>query len=221
MLKCNCFNTLIHFSHFTVTITLDKENCNKDYLRFTPQGNAVRDAEEAANKYEGHGFPYELCVRGRDVFRSGRSYWEVGLKITNVPPKKSWLIGVAKDSNRTSDKKSDFTPSNGFWFLCSDPVKGLCVNTEPEISLPENTTPECIGVLLDFDNSKLSFYNVHPNDCAHLFTMFIDFQGGIVPLFNPGIGEIAPLKIIDLQDKIQNEPGGSASAQLSSANQHV
>ncbi|KAF4071392.1 hypothetical protein AMELA_G00272710 [Ameiurus melas] len=88
-----------------VTIKLDMENCNKHYLKFNSQGDMVRDAPEAAVEYGGHGFPYELCVRGRDVLRSGRSYWEVGLKITNVPPTKSWLIGVTKASNPINDQK--------------------------------------------------------------------------------------------------------------------
>ncbi|KAK3523483.1 hypothetical protein QTP86_033982 [Hemibagrus guttatus] len=103
-----------------VAITLDKENCNEDLI-FNNEGNVVRD--KAADEYKGPGFPYELCVRGRESFHSGRVYWEVGLIQANVPPKKSWLIGVAKASYIISDKEDHFTPENGFWFLCSAPKK--------------------------------------------------------------------------------------------------
>ncbi|KAK2865811.1 hypothetical protein Q7C36_001867 [Tachysurus vachellii] len=192
-----------------VTIRFDEENCNKDYLRFNPQGDTVRDFGAAADEYKGRGFPYGLCVRGRERFCSGRVYWEVRLKLANVPPKKSWLIGVAKASYTLSDEKSYFTPSNGFWFLCLDPENGLHVNTEPEISPTENTTLESVGVLLDFDKRELSFYNA--TDGVHLLTMKTDFKEDVVPLFNPGIGDNAPLQIINPQVKTQNEAEVNAS----------
>ncbi|KAI5088008.1 butyrophilin subfamily 2 member A2-like isoform X1, partial [Silurus meridionalis] len=178
-----------------LNIILDKESCKKEFLSFNKQDDAVRDNDEAAKIYKGFGFPYELCVHGRNKFSSGRAYWEVGLKQTNVPCKKSWLIGVAKASYTISNNKEDFSPGKGFWFLCSDPENGLHVNTEPEIVLPKNITPESIGVLLDFSKSELSFYNV--TDSAHIFTMKIkrNSQEELVPLFNPGIGDKAPLKI--------------------------
>lgn len=185
------------------------ENCNKDYLRFNTQGDTVRDFNTAADEYKGCGFPYGLCVHGRERFRSGRVYWEVGLKQANVPPKKSWLIGVAKASYTLSDEKSYFTPSNGFWFLCLDPENGLYVNTEPEISPMVNTTLESVGVLLDFDKKELSFYSA--TDGVHLLTMKTDFKEEvIVPLFNPGIGDKAPLHIINPQVKTENEDGSNA-----------
>lgn len=218
MPKCDCFK-LINFSHFTVTITLDEDSSKKDDLKFNKQSNLVRDADEAANKYKGHGFPYNLCVRGKETFSSGRAYWEVGLKQARVPPKKSWLIGVAKASCTISDKNSDFTPSNGFWFLCSEPENGLYINTEPKISLQLDTALECVGVLLDFDNSKLSFYDA--TDKVHLLTMRPNFGGSVVPLFNPGIGDKSPLQIINPQVKTQNEPGGSASVLANDANQQA
>ncbi|XP_060773088.1 butyrophilin subfamily 1 member A1-like isoform X2 [Neoarius graeffei] len=187
-----------------VVIMLDKDNCKKDDLIFNMEGDLVRDRDEASNKYKGHGFPYNLCVHGKETFSSGRAYWEVGLKKENVEPKKSWLIGVAKTSSIIRDKMSDFdfTPSNGFWFLRSDPENGLHVNTEPELSLLVDTAPERVGVLLDYDNSKLSFYI--GTDKVHLLTMKINFKDAVVPLFNPGIGDKSPLQIIKPQ--VKNEP---------------
>lgn len=179
----------------------------------------MRDANKAADKYKGCGFPYELCVHGRDKFHSRRAYWEVELKQANVPPKKSWLIGVAKASYTISDKKSDLTASNGFWFLCSDPENGLHVNTIPEISVQVNKTLECVGVLLDCDKGELTFFNI--TDGACLITMRANFPEDIVPLFNPGMGDKAPLKIINPQVYTQNKSSRSDSAQGSDTNQHV
>lgn len=201
-----------------MTITLDVDNCKKDCLKITSAG-LVRDTDQAAIMHKGRGFPYELCVRGRETFMSGCAYWEVGLKQPNVPVKTSWLIGVAKASSTISQEESDFTPLNGFWFLCSEPQKGLHVNTTPKISLPVNMTPECVGVLLDYNKKVLSFYNA--TDGVHLVTMRPDFQGAIVPLFNPGIGDDAPLRIINPEVKTQNEHVKSASDQAGDANQHA
>lgn len=194
-----------------MTITLNREDCIKDYLLFNSQGDLVRDADAAAIEYKEHGFPYELCVHGTSEYSSGRVYWEVALKQKNVPLKKSWLIGVAKASYTRSKEKSHFTPLNGFWFLCSDPDHGLYVNTEPEISLPVNTTPELVGVLLDFTKKELAFYNATDGVC--LFSMRIDSLNNfpVVPLFNPGIGDNSPLKIINPEVKTLNEPDGNAS----------
>ncbi|TSL54337.1 Butyrophilin subfamily 1 member A1 [Bagarius yarrelli] len=186
-----------------IPIKLDMSKCKKDYLAFNPDADAVRDTDEAAEKYSPDGFPYELCVSGRNTFSSGRVYWEVELKKPNVPPKKSWLVGVAKASYTISDKKSDLTPFNGFWFLCSDPKNGLHVNTEPEFSPILNKTVECVGVLLDFERNELSFYSA--TDGVHLFTMIIKFPEEVVPLFNPGLGDKAPLQIINPKVKTSNE----------------
>lgn len=198
-----------------MTITLDQENCKKGDLHFTTQGDAVRDKVMDAEKYE-KCFPYDLCVCGKEKFCSGRAYWEVGLKPAKVPPKKSWLIGVAKAQCIISDEKGDYTHSKGFHFLYSDSENCVRVNTVPEMSFLLNTPLERVGVLLDFDRRELAFYNATDGVC--LATMKTNFHGDIVPLFNPGIGDEAPLKIMNPQAQTQNQAGSSAGAQAGDAN---
>lgn len=188
----------------------------KDCLHFSLLGDVVRDTEKAATKYSGQGFPYELCVHGKDQYSTGRVYWEVGLKLDHVQAKRYWLIGVAKAPYAKPKKKSGYTPSNGFWFLCSDPEKGLFINTVPDIAIKVNTPLERVGVLLDFDKKKLAFYNAV--DGVRLYTIRNNFKNNaIVPLFNPGIGDNSPLKLINPQ----SVPDGTGIAQASDANQHV
>lgn len=202
-------------SHFAETITLDQENCKKESLHFNLHGDAVRDKVVDANKYEER-FPYDLCVCGKEKFCSGRAYWEVGLKPEMVLPKKSWLIGVAKAQCTISEEKAHYTHSNGFYFLYSDSENCVCVNTVPEMSLLLNRPLERVGVLLDFDKKELAFYNATDGVC--LTTMKTNFHGYLVPLFNPGIGDDAPLKIINPQAQTQNEAGSRASAQAGGVN---
>ncbi|XP_066517022.1 butyrophilin subfamily 1 member A1-like [Hoplias malabaricus] len=175
-----------------VRITLNLTNVSP-YLKLTPDGSRIRD--NFPENYKVHGFPYTLCICGVNKFTSGRAYWEVGLKLADIQTKESWLIGVTTDPNlsQLSNNKTDLTPSKGFWFLCSDGENGFHVNTEPEICFSVDPRPETVGVLLDYEKGELSFYNA--KEGLKLFTMKTRFQGAIVPLFNPGIGDKAPLTI--------------------------
>ncbi|XP_051996203.1 butyrophilin subfamily 1 member A1-like [Xyrauchen texanus] len=176
-----------------VNITLDRETAHPD-LMITKDLKSVRDTTGYVQKNEG--FPYELCVCGANKFSSGRHYWEVELARINVPPKDYWLIGVQKDGNFRSADKSRLTPSGGFWFLCSDGKNGFHTNTDPQITLSLSSRPEQLGVLLDYDNGQLSFYNV--KHFQHLLTINTKFSGVLVPLFNPGVGDTSSLTILDV-----------------------
>ncbi|XP_051501716.1 butyrophilin subfamily 1 member A1-like [Myxocyprinus asiaticus] len=174
-----------------VNITLDRETAHPG-LTINKDLKIVRDASGYVQKNEG--FPYELCVCGAQKFSSGRHYWEVELVQNNVSPKDYWLIGVQKDGNFSD--KSRLTPSDGFWFLCSDGANGFHTNTDPQITLSLSSRPERLGVLLDYDNARLSFYNA--KHCQHLLTINTKFSGVLVPLFNPGVGDKNSLKILDV-----------------------
>ncbi|XP_056613170.1 butyrophilin subfamily 1 member A1-like isoform X1 [Triplophysa dalaica] len=176
----------------SVVITLDHESAHPD-LRISKDLNKVRDSTNYQQR--GDEFPYELCVCGAETFTSGRHYWEVGLVHNNVDPKHFWLIGVAIKGNYQLADKTGFTASKGFWWLCSDGPKGFYTNTEPPITLPLSPRPQCVGVLLDYDLGQLSFYDV--TESKHLLTISTRFSGPVVPLFNPGVGDTNPLKIVD------------------------
>ncbi|XP_066504692.1 butyrophilin subfamily 1 member A1-like [Hoplias malabaricus] len=204
-----------------VRITLNLTNVSP-YLKLTPDGSRVRD--NFPENYREHGFPYTLCICGVNEFTSGRAYWEVGLKSAHSQAKTSWLIGVTTDPHlsQLSNNKTDLTPSKGYWFLCSDGENGFHVNTEPEICFSVDPRPEIVGVLLDYEKGELSFYNA--NEGLKLFTMKTRFQGAIVPLFNPGIGEEAPLTINSnintvIQGNSPPNPTESASVEDKTSNQ--
>ncbi|XP_036439700.1 butyrophilin subfamily 1 member A1-like isoform X2 [Colossoma macropomum] len=201
-----------------VSITLDSTNICPD-LVIIPNRNMVRDRASAADNHKGPGFPYYLSVCGIKGLSSGCAYWEVKLTAAQIKPKQSWLIGVTKAAHYLSNDKSDLTPSKGFWFLCSDEQTGLHINTEPEISLPVNSRLEVVGVLLHYEKGELSFYNA--KEGVHLFTMKTKFQGEIVPLFNPGIGDEAPLTIINLPESSTQRNGASESAESASPQANV
>ncbi|ROI45054.1 Butyrophilin subfamily 1 member A1 [Anabarilius grahami] len=173
-------------------ITIDREHLHPG-LMITKNCKFVRDAPDY--NHTGEGFPYQLCAFGAQRFTSGRRYWEVALARENLPPKIYWLIGVAEHGRFRSKDRSALTPSNGYWFLCSDGHKGFYTNTETPVTLSLMPRPEQLGVLLDYDDGQLSFYNV--KEKKHLLTMSTRFTGSVAPLFNPGVGDESPLIILD------------------------
>ncbi|XP_043100983.1 uncharacterized protein LOC122349120 [Puntigrus tetrazona] len=181
-----------------VTITIDPERSHPDLK--VKDCKMMRDS--ARYHHTGDGFPYELCAFGAQRFTSGLHYWEVELAQRCTPPKNYWLIGVAKDGSFTSRKRSALTPSAGFWFLCSDGPNGFYTNTDPPVKLSLTPRPERLGVLLDYDEGQLSFYNV--TESKHLLTISSRFSGPVVPLFNPGVGDQGVLKILDCPEPVES-----------------
>ncbi|XP_048039399.1 butyrophilin subfamily 1 member A1-like [Megalobrama amblycephala] len=173
-------------------ITIDREHLHPD-LRVSGDCKRVRDSQDY--KPTGEGFPYELCAFGAQRFKSGRHYWEVELAQEDTPPKNYWLIGVAEHGNFCLKDRSALTPSNGYWCLCSDGPNGFYTSSEKPDKLSLTPRPEQLGVLLDYDDGQLSFYNV--KEKKHLLTMSTRFTGSVAPLFNPGVGDQSPLIILD------------------------
>ncbi|XP_026107931.1 E3 ubiquitin-protein ligase TRIM39-like [Carassius auratus] len=175
-----------------VEITIDRERLHPD-LKVSQDSKTVRDS--ADYNHTGDEFPIHLCAFGAQRFSSGRHYWEVELAQENTPPKNYWLIGVMKDGNLTARGKTGFTPFYGFWFLYSDGPNGFEINTNPSVKLSLTPRPERLGVLLDYDDGQLSFYNV--TERKHLLTIKTKFSGSVRPLFNPGAGDQSELRILD------------------------
>ncbi|XP_039506275.1 butyrophilin subfamily 2 member A2-like isoform X2 [Pimephales promelas] len=168
-------------------------------LTVSPDGKTVRDAPDY--KHTGEGFPYELCAVGAQRYKSGRRYWEVELALEDKPPKNYWLIGVTKHGNFRVKDRSAVTPSNRCWFLCSDGPNGFYTSSDPPVSLSLTPRPERLGVLLDYGEGQLSFYNV--KERKHVLTMKIRFPESVSPLFNPGVGDQSSLMILDCPEPVE------------------
>ncbi|XP_073692639.1 E3 ubiquitin-protein ligase TRIM39-like [Garra rufa] len=182
-----------------VEITIDHERSHPD-LKVSKNCKIVRDSPDY--NHTGEGFPYELCASGAQTFTSGRHYWEVELGRENTPPKNYWLIGVVKEGYFAVRDRSVLTPWSGYWFLCSDGPNGFHTNTDPPVKLSLTPRPERLGVLLDYDDGQLSFYNV--KERKHLLTISTRFSGPVVPLFNPGVGDVGGLIILDCPETVES-----------------
>nr|XP_015217103.1 PREDICTED: butyrophilin subfamily 1 member A1-like [Lepisosteus oculatus]XP_015217104.1 PREDICTED: butyrophilin subfamily 1 member A1-like [Lepisosteus oculatus] len=103
------------------------------------------------------------CVLSRESFTLGRYYWEVELN-------DQWRIGVTRDS---AERKGGltFSPEKGYWVLECD-------------SSHLTVLPRRVGVYLDIEERKVSFYSVDSRTHIFTFTDMVFNQGEkIYPFF--------------------------------------
>ncbi|XP_078073463.1 zinc-binding protein A33-like [Mustelus asterias] len=120
-----------------------------------------------------------VCVLGSEGFTTGKHYWEV-----EVGEKIQWGLGlVGESANRRG--RIDLKPENGYWALRLEHGSAYFALTSlSPISLTPSVNPRKIGVFLDYESGKVSFYNA--DNMSHLHTFTHTFTERIFPFFNPG-----------------------------------
>lgn len=110
-------------------------------------------------------------------FHSGKHYWEV-----EVGSKPKWDLGVASEAvDRHARVK--LSPENGYWTLRLRNRNEYYGGTQPWTRLRLSSTPQRIGVFLDCEDRRVSFYNA---DAMSLIFTFNDGpRGKVYPFFSP------------------------------------
>ncbi|KAJ0055564.1 hypothetical protein NL108_005415 [Boleophthalmus pectinirostris] len=110
-------------------------------------------------------------------FTSGRHYWEV-----QVGLRSNWNVGVAKETvSRDSDIIATATPGNGFYVIKKDGLT-YSANCVPSKVLNLAPRPDIIGVFLDYEDGRLSFYDV--NRKVHIYSFMGEkFMEKLYPYF--------------------------------------
>lgn len=119
---------------------------------------------------------YVFCSQG---FQSGQHYWEV-----NVGQKTNWVLGVASCHVKRKAVEN-LAPQNGYWALRKAPGNQFYALSSPPVHLAPNQSPMKIGVLLDYEKSKVGFYNAE--NMVKLCSVAGDFQAMLHPFFCPGL----------------------------------
>ncbi|CAM5158283.1 unnamed protein product [Eretmochelys imbricata] len=163
---------------YAVDVTLDPDTAHP-YLVLSGDRKRVRHGDrrqDLPNKPER--FDYCACVLGAEGFTGGRRYWEVG-----VGDKAGWELGICRESVSRKGKVT-LTPEDGYWamWLRDGGYKALTSCPTP---LPVSVRPGRVGIFLDYEAGKVSFYNV--TDGSHLFTFTDTFSGTLRPYFYPGL----------------------------------
>ncbi|XP_074873190.1 zinc finger protein RFP-like [Carettochelys insculpta] len=116
------------------------------------------------------------CVLGYKDFTCGRCYWEL-----EVGNKRQWILGLAKESVIRAGVTT-LTPEQGIWALQSTGSEFRAL-TSPNTALDLPAAPRIMGVYLDYEGQKVTFYGVTPSGREPVFTFPASFTGKIVPFF--------------------------------------
>ncbi|XP_059829057.1 E3 ubiquitin-protein ligase TRIM50-like [Hypanus sabinus] len=124
-------------------------------------------------------FDYNTCILANKGFSSGKHYWEV-----IVNDKMRWRLGVIKGTTGRKGKLNK-TPENGVWMIGVKEGKIYEAYQNPKIQLSILVRPRKIGVFLDYEGGRLSFYNVdNPDELSLIYVFDTVFQGKIYPIFD-------------------------------------
>ncbi|KAM3867259.1 tripartite motif containing 105 [Diretmus argenteus] len=133
--------------------------------------------------YKPHPKRFLQCVNilASQGFQSGRHYWEVG-----VGSKPKWDLGVASEGvDRQARIK--LSPDTGYWTLRLRNGDEYSAGTQPWTRLQLSSAPQRIGVFLDCEERRVSFYNT--DDMSLLYTFNSGPRGKVFPFFSPCISD--------------------------------
>ncbi|XP_030055651.1 E3 ubiquitin-protein ligase TRIM39-like isoform X5 [Microcaecilia unicolor] len=169
------FDWWMECGRYAVNVTLDPETAHPDLVlsedgKSVRRGNTGRNVPDTPQRFD----PYP-CVLGSEGFTSGRRYWEVEVgDVTHC------VLGVCKDSVMRKGKIK-LSPGEGFWTVGLWYEQRWLALTSPQTSLPLSEFPRAVGILLDYEAGKVSFYDA--NNKSHLFTFTDSFTGKLRPFF--------------------------------------
>lgn len=161
-----------------VEVRLDPDTANPS-LVISQDGKQVRHGEKKQNlPNKPQRFDNMLNVLAIERFSQGKFYYEVLVK-----GKTSWDLGVANHSiNRKGDIR--LTPKNGYWTIWLRKGNELTANAVPATVLSLRSVPQKVGVFVNYQEGKVSFYDVDARACIYCFTG-CNFTEELHPFFSP------------------------------------
>lgn len=177
---------------YAVDVTLDPDTAHPKLIlsddgKQVQHSNVKKDLPDTPQRFDHSG-----NVLARQGFSSGRFYFEVGVK-----GKMKWTIGVVRESICRKGQIS-LSPQTGCWTISMRNENEYKALSTPNLSIPLESAPEKIGVYVDFEGGRVSFYDA--DSAVHIVSFTGIFSlGKIFPFFNPGpslgIKNSAPLII--------------------------
>ncbi|XP_030055747.1 E3 ubiquitin-protein ligase TRIM39-like isoform X1 [Microcaecilia unicolor] len=183
--KFEGFDWWMECGRYAVNVTLDPETAGPGLI-LSENGKSVRWRNTGQNVPDTpQRFDTSPFVLGSEGFTSGRHYWEVEVEVGGDI---FCVLGVCKDSVRRKGE-IPLSPGEGFWTMQLSGLWTLvllveqrcCALTSPETQLPLSEIPQVVGILLDCEAGKVSFYDAENK--SHLFTFTDTFTGKFRPFF--------------------------------------
>ncbi|XP_029440177.1 butyrophilin subfamily 1 member A1-like isoform X2 [Rhinatrema bivittatum] len=162
---------------YAVAVTLDPETAYPTLIlsedrKSVGRGETRQDVPDVPQRFD-----YSCCVLGSERFTSGRHYWEV-----EVGEETGWEVGMCQDSvNRKREVRP--SPEEGYCVVRQRNEGAYLACTSPSTPLPLSVRPRAVGILLDCEAGKVSFYNA--DEKSLLFTFTHTLTGTLLPFFYP------------------------------------
>nr|XP_033941516.1 E3 ubiquitin-protein ligase TRIM69-like isoform X2 [Pseudochaenichthys georgianus] len=161
-----------------VEVTLDPDTAQpnltlSDYGKQVTHGDVKKNLPDNPERFDTC-----ACVLAKQSFSSGRFYYEV-----QVEGKTKWELGVARESiNRKGI--ITLTPQEGYWTIWLRNENEYKALADPPVGLSLKSQPQKVGVFVDYEEGRVSFYDV---DAAALIYSFTGccFKEKLYPLFCP------------------------------------
>ncbi|KAL7841064.1 hypothetical protein SRHO_G00247550 [Serrasalmus rhombeus] len=132
-------------------------------------------------------FIHVLC---EERASSGRYYWEITVMIErhakigrSYKRSSSWYVGVTSETAEKK-RKVPLTPQNGYWVLHYERETGYYVNDPSQTPVLVRDRFSKLGVFLDCEKHKLSFYDCDKQ--THLYTFYDVPSTPLIPVLSPG-----------------------------------
>ncbi|XP_042293145.1 E3 ubiquitin-protein ligase TRIM39-like [Thunnus maccoyii] len=163
---------------YAVNVTLDPDTANpklilSDDEKQVNHGDVKKNLPDNTER-----FSINPCVLGKQSFSSGRFYFEVQVK-----GKTDWTLGVARES---INRKGQITPrpEDGYWTIWLRNGNEYKALAGPSVCLSLKSQPQKVGVFVDYEEGRVSFYDV---DAAALIYSFTgcSFTEKLYPYFSP------------------------------------
>ncbi|XP_023837664.1 butyrophilin subfamily 1 member A1 isoform X2 [Salvelinus sp. IW2-2015] len=178
-------NELTKKDQLFVHVTLDPDTANPK-LTLSNDNKSVKFGDLRRERDTGKRFEEKQCVLGMEGYDTGKHYWEVDLG-----EKTQWSVGVAQDREKRGSN-IQMIPENGYWSIRLE--NGVLKTVEKPLNvLPIELKPVKLGVLVDYEEGKIVFFNVEKRCHIHSFTG--TFTKKLYPFFGPLIDCEEELKI--------------------------
>uniref|UniRef100_A0A8C8W998 Butyrophilin subfamily 1 member A1 n=1 Tax=Panthera leo TaxID=9689 RepID=A0A8C8W998_PANLE len=132
-------------------------------------------------------FDRDPCVLGLEQFSAGRYYWEV-----QVGHRKTWNLGVCLESLDWTGRILK-APQHGLWAL-ELYKKGFWALAFPRVHLHPSGPLHRVGVFLDCDAGRISFYSMGNGSFVYAFSG-LSFSAPLRPFFCLWTHDPSPLTI--------------------------
>lgn len=180
-----------------VEVTFDPKTAHSALVLSDNRTKVRHDAVKKKLPDNAERFNPSCCVLGSQSFSSGKFYFQVG-----VSGKSRWTVGVAKQSIKRKGV-TPLCPDTGHWTIWLKNGDDYAALVGSPLPLCPGSTPEKIGVFVDYEDGLVSFYDADTADLLHSFTGCA-FTEKLYPFFSPGLNNdgcnSAPLVITPVDD---------------------